>query len=284
MLERVNVGMGVECHLSIQPQVRPCVLDGIGAAAADFVRRCRPPVMMGPVLDATLAAVTEVLATTPHVMFCIKAPDGSYLAANQAFADRAAVSAPGDVVGRTAHQLFPPELADRYAAQDDDVLATGHMLSNELELITRPDGTYGWFLTSKSRWTDPDGTPLGVVSVSVDLRTPADAAAPHAQLAAAVEVARTRFAEQLPVAELAAAATMSINQLERAARRVLGLSPKQLILRFRLEEALRLLTTTDLPIAEIAQRCGYYDQSAFSRHFKRTVGVGPASHRATRRA
>jgi transcriptional regulator GlxA family with amidase domain len=149
-------------------------------------------------------------------------------------------------------------------------------------LITRKDGSYGWFLTSKSRWTDVAGTPVGMVSVSVDLRTPADAAAPHAQLAAAVEIARTRFADQLPVGDLADAAGMSINQLERTARRVLGLSPKQLILRFRLEEALRLLATTDAPIAAIAQRCGYYDQSAFTRHFKRAVGVAPASHRARR--
>lgn len=233
-------------------------------------------------IDRALAAVTDILATTPSVMFCVKAPDGTYMAANHAFADRAGVSAPGDVVGRSAHDLFPAELADLYQAQDDEILRTGHMLSNELELITRRDGTYGWFLTSKSRWTDDDGAPLGMVSVSVDLRTPADAAAPHAQLAAAVEVARTRYAEQLAVGELADAAEMSITQLERVARRVLGLTPKQLILRFRLEEALRLLTTTDLPIAQIASACGYYDQSAFSRHFKRTVGVAPATYRTTR--
>ena len=232
------------------------------------------------VIDPSLAAVTDVLATTPGVMFCVKAPDGVYVAANQAFADRAGVSAPGDVVGRTAHELFPAELAERYRAQDDQVLSSGHMLTNELELITRPDGSYGWFLTSKSRWTDEAGAPVGVVSVSVDLRTAADAAAPHERLAAAVDVARTRFAEQLPVAELADAAGMSVAQLERTARRVLGLTPKQVIMRFRLEEALRLLADDDLSMAEIAQRCGYYDQSAFTRHFRRAVGVAPSTYRS----
>jgi PAS domain S-box-containing protein len=232
------------------------------------------------VIDRSLTAVTDILATTPHVMFCIKDIDGTYVAANQAFADRANLSAPGDIVGKSAHELFPTELADRYEAQDDEVLRTGHMLSNELELITRPDGTYGWFLTSKSRWTDDAGNALGMVSVSVDLRTPADAAAPHEHLAAAVEVARIRFAEQLAVGELADAASMSIAQLERSARRVLGLTPKQLILRFRLEEALRLLDTTERPIADIANQCGYYDQSAFTRHFKRTVGIAPAAYRS----
>jgi PAS domain S-box-containing protein len=231
-------------------------------------------------IDRSLAAVADVLATTPGVMFCVKAPDGTYVAANHAFADRAGVSAPGDVVGRTAHDLFPAELADRYEAQDARVLSTGHMLTNELELITRPDGTYGWFLTSKSRWTDEDAAPVGVVSVSIDLRTAADAATPHERLAAAVDVARTRFAEPLPVADLADAAGMSVTQLERTARRVLGLTPKQVIMRFRLEAALRLLADDDISIAEIATRCGYYDQSAFTRHFRRAVGVAPASYRS----
>ena len=235
-------------------------------------------------LDRSLEAVTDVLATTPSVMFCVKSVSGVYLAVNQAFADRADVAGPGDVVGRTARDLFPVELAERYEAQDRAVIETGHMLTNELELITRPDRTVGWFLTSKSRWIDDAGEPAGVVSVSVDLRTPVDAAAPHGRLAAAVDVARRRFAEPIEVADLVDAAEMSVAQLERTARRVLGLSPKQLVMRFRLEEGLRLLTTTELSMAEVAHRCGYYDQSAFSRHFRKVVGSPPAAYRAAHRS
>ena len=233
-------------------------------------------------IDRQLAAITDVLATTPQVMFCVKDAAGVYVAANQAFAERAGLTAAGDVVGKTARDLFPDALADLYAEQDEAVLTTGHMLSNELELITRPGGEYGWFLTSKSRWVADDGTPAGLVSVSVDLRTPADAAAPHRQLEIAVDVARRRFAEQLSVGELAEAASMTVSQLERTSRRLLGLSPKQLILRFRLEAALQLLETSDLPIADVADRSGYYDQSAFTRQFKRVVGTTPSVYRAAR--
>ncbi|MFN3258626.1 MAG: helix-turn-helix domain-containing protein [Ilumatobacter sp.] len=234
-------------------------------------------------LDRSLEAVTDVLATTPHVMFCVKSSDGRYLSANQAFADRAGVDHPGDVVGRRARELFPFELAEQYERQDDEVLHSGRMLTNELEVITRPDRSFGWFLTSKSRWTDTDGVPVGVVSVSIDLRTPVDAAAPHAQLAAAVDVARRRYAEQLLVSDLAVAADMTVAQLERTARRVLGLTPKQLIMRFRVERALQLLVTTSDPIADVAHACGYYDQSAFGRHFRRVVGTSPSAYRATHR-
>lgn len=234
-------------------------------------------------LDRSLEAVTDVLATVPHVMFSVKSVDGTYLAANRAFAERAGVNGQGEVVGRTATELFPVDLAEQYEAQDRAVIETGHMLTNELEVITRPDRSYGWFLTSKSRWIDQHGDVAGVVCVSVDLRTAVDGTAPHARLADAVDVARRRFAERLDVADLATAADMSINQLERTARRVLGLTPKQLIMRFRLEEALRLITTTDVSLADVATRCGYYDQSAFGRHFRRVVGSSPAAYRAAHR-
>ena len=231
-------------------------------------------------LERSLAAVVDVVATIPNVMFCVKSADGAYLAANQAFAERAGVSGPGDVVGRRAADLFPAELAERYERQDAAVLSTGRVLTNELEVITRPDRSHGWFLTSKSRWLGEGGEPAGVVSVSVDQRSAVDDDGPHAGLAVAIEVARRRFDERLQVADLADAAGMSVARLERTTRRVLGLAPMQLVLRFRLEEALRLLETTDRPISEIAGACGFYDQSALTRRFRRAVGTTPAAHRA----
>ncbi|MEZ5217502.1 MAG: AraC family transcriptional regulator [Ilumatobacteraceae bacterium] len=235
-------------------------------------------------LDRTLASVDALLATTPGVMWCVKAASGEYLAANLAFAERAGVAEPAQVVGRTAGELFPADLAVRYEEQDRSVLASGQVLSNELELITRPDGGIGWYVTSKSRWVGPAGEVLGILSISVDLKTPADAAAPHGRLALAVDVARRRFAEPLSVHDLAEAAAMSEAALARAAKRWLGLTPKQLIMRFRLEEAVRLLSTTTVPVADVAGECGYYDQSSFTRHFRRVVGVPPAAYRAAHRA
>lgn len=230
-------------------------------------------------MDQSLRAVGDVLATTPHVMFCVKDVDGRYVAANRAFAERAGVGGPGEVIGRTARELFPPDLADGYSVQDHTVMTTGQVLTNELEYITRPDGSIGWYLTSKSRLVDERGRPSGIVSISIDLRTPADAAAPHHGLARAVEFARHHLDGSTTVADLAEVAGMTTTQLERAMNRVLGLSPKQLVLRLRLEQAIGELDSTDDPIGAIAQRCGYYDQSAFTRHFTRVVGLSPGAYR-----
>jgi AraC-like DNA-binding protein len=184
------------------------------------------------------------------------------------------------VLGHTAVDLFPPDLAESYEAQDRRVLATGEAIRNELELILRPDGSRGWYVSTKTRLLDEHGELLGLASVSYDLRSSTAPDDRHQRLQAAIDLARRRYAEPVKVDELAATARLSLPQLDRALRRTIGLSPKQLLLRARLDEAMRRLDDTDLSIATIATECGYYDQSSFTRQFRRATGLTPGSYRA----
>jgi len=224
-----------------------------------------------------VAALDEVFAGVPHVMFCVKAPDGRYIAINQAFAERAGRS-PDRVLGRTATELFPVDLAASYAEQDAALLESGEPIRNELEMILRPDGSRGWYVTSKTLLTDGESV-IGIVAVSYDLQTAADVDRGHAGVQAAVDLVRRRYAEPLRVADLAEAAGLSTPRLERSMRRAIGMSPKQLLVRTRLDEALRRLEDTELPIATIAGSCGFYDQSQFTRQFRRAVGMTPGAYR-----
>lgn len=58
-----------------------------------------------------------------------------------------------------------------------------------------------------------------------------------------------------------------------------GDTPQQYIIARRLALARRLITGTDLPMGEIARRCGYEDGVYFSRLFARRVGIPPAAFR-----
>ncbi len=225
-----------------------------------------------------LRAMADLLDDVPHVMFCAKDLSGAYLAVNQAFADRAGARGPDDVVGRYVEDLFDPELAASYARQDAELWSTRRPLRNQLELISRPDGTLGWYVTTKVLITEVDGKAF-LASVSVDLRAAGDAPTAHAGVAAAVAYVREHCTDQVRVGEVAAAASMSVVQLERATRRIVGLSLRQLLVRFRVEHAIGLLATTGLTLADIAGQCGYYDQSAFTRQFRRVVGVSPGAYR-----
>ena len=63
-----------------------------------------------------------------------------------------------------------------------------------------------------------------------------------------------------------------------------GLPPHQHVIMRRVERSTRLLQSADEnSLAEIAADAGFSDQSQFSRHFKRLVGVTPGQFRMSAR-
>lgn len=226
-----------------------------------------------------LRAMADLLGDVPHVMFCAKDESGAYLTVNQAFADRAGARSPDDVIGQHAEDIFDAELAASYSRQDAELWSSRQALRNQLELIRRPDGTLGWYVTTKVLIAEIDGQSF-LASVSVDLRAAGDAPTAHAGVAAAVAYVRGHCTEHVRVGDVAAAASMSVVQLERTTRRIIGISVRQLLVRFRVEHAIGMLATTDLALSDVAARCGYYDQSALTRQFRRVVGVSPGAYRA----
>jgi AraC-like DNA-binding protein len=73
-------------------------------------------------------------------------------------------------------------------------------------------------------------------------------------------------------------AGMSVAQLERYFHKVFHLTPRQVLLKTRLDAATALLVTHD-KVTDVAALCGYTDHSAFTRQFKATVGVTPTEYR-----
>jgi PAS domain S-box-containing protein len=237
---------------------------------------------------ASLASheVVQLFEALVDVIFCAKDTELRYVAVNAAFVRRTGQRSRRAVLGSRALDHFPPPQAQRYEDQDRRVLATGRSLRDELELIRRPDGTMGWYVTTKIA-IEEDGTRTGLVSVSRDLRRPSEESVEVAALSSVVALVRDHDEGSLGplgVGDLARVAGCSLDQLGRRMRRVFGLSPTQYLLRERVDRAARLLSTTDVPIAEVAARCGFYDQAMLTRHFGRLVGLTPAQYRSQHRA
>ncbi len=231
--------------------------------------------------DALQPALFALFDELVNVMFCAKGIDGRYVAVNAAFVRRSGRTSKREVIGRRAPDLFPPFLAERYEEQDNQIFATGSPLRDELELIRRTDGSFGWYLTTKL----PIGNAadvMGLVSVSRDLDAPDDSG--MESLGRVVELVRDRLAESLRVADLAAAAECSEAQLERRMKRVFGLTANQYVLKVRVDRARALLIDTDTPLATIASDVGFYDQASFTRRFVRLAGQTPAQFRTNERS
>lgn len=72
---------------------------------------------------------------------------------------------------------------------------------------------------------------------------------------------------------------VSASRLHAIFQEELGKSPRAWLAEFRLNLVCRLLHQTDLPIAELAYRCGYADQSALTRAMRKAMGLTPAAYR-----
>lgn len=237
----------------------------------------------GPELSALAGAlgpaVLELVDHLPGTMFCVKGADGRYIAVNPTFVERTNKRSRAEVLGRRAGELFVAELADRYEEQDARVHSSGRPLFNELELIRAPGGPFRWHVTAKVPLRDEDGRVTGVVSMSQDVGEGAADDRTMTSLGAVVAHIRAHLGENVTSQDLARMAGCSVDTLERRCRRVFGRSPGQLILSTRIDVARGLLTGSDMPLAQIADLCGYADQAGFSRTFTRLVGIPPGRYR-----
>lgn len=222
---------------------------------------------MGPALLALLDGLTAT-------MFCAKDASGRYVAVNPTFVRRAGQTSRRAVLGHRAHDLFVPDLADRYVEQDARVMA-GQELRHELELIRSLGGAPRWHLTAKLP-VRAGGQVIGVVTMSQDVDDARDTSA-FPRLAQVLE--RLDGTDAPTSAELATIAGTTPAVLSRRLRRITGLSTSQLLLRARIDRAAHLLTTTTTPLARVAELTGFYDQAAFSRQFARLAGETPALFR-----
>jgi AraC family transcriptional regulator len=92
-------------------------------------------------------------------------------------------------------------------------------------------------------------------------------------------VMRQDLATPLSLHALAECAGLSPFHFARVFRRVTGIPPGAFLAALRLEEAKRLLLTTDLPVTDICFAVGYQGLGTFTARFTRLVGVPPTQLR-----
>lgn len=81
------------------------------------------------------------------------------------------------------------------------------------------------------------------------------------------------------VDSLAQAATMSRSSFARRFHEAFGMGPMGLLRNLRIKKATNLLSTTDMPVKQIAQKTGFNSRTAFTRAFEHSTGSTPAKFR-----
>ena len=116
-------------------------------------------------------------------------------------------------------------------------------------------------------------------------RTPsADGVLPRCKLHRVIEYIMENLDGSPTLEQMAAVVHLSPYHFARQFRAATGLAPYQYVIGRRVERAQQLLREEDdLGLGEVAFRAGFSDQSHFSSHFKRIVGVTPRQFRMSAR-
>ncbi|HET6513094.1 MAG TPA: AraC family transcriptional regulator [Candidatus Kapabacteria bacterium] len=87
------------------------------------------------------------------------------------------------------------------------------------------------------------------------------------------------YAHDLDLSSMAREASMSNFHFLRLFKIAFGQTPYQYLLNYRLARSTDLLITTELPIYEIAARCGFESNVVFASQFKQVYGMPPSRYR-----
>ena len=228
---------------------------------------------------ASSGYVEQLFDRMPDVVFFVKDLEGRYRVVNTTLVERCGAGTKADLIGRTASEVFPAPLGERYLEQDRVV-------------VDRPPPS----TRSSSSTSIPTTSRVGVSPTRSrsSTTTVRSAASPGSReifrrRTGPVTARRSRqrpwsssgptYLDPPSVDEIAAQVGLSAYQLNRRLKDLLGITARQLLIKTRIDVASRLLRTTTLPIGDIAQQSGYCDQSAFTRQFRRTTGLTPRQYR-----
>ncbi len=221
----------------------------------------------------------ELFDRVADTVFFLKDARARYVAANDTLARRCRLAGKADLIGRTARDIFPAPLGERFDVQDRRVLGEGLSINGRLELHLYPDGRQGWCLTWKEPLCRRDGRIVGLCGISRDVPMAAAPRPDSAALSSVIAYIDVHLDAALRIPDLAARARLSVFQFDQRLRALFGLSAGQYLMRVRIERGCNRLRQTDAPISLVAQECGYADQAAFTRQFHKSVGLTPKAYR-----
>jgi AraC-like DNA-binding protein len=219
-----------------------------------------------------------VFDAMPDVEFFVTDRQARYALVNRTLASRCGYKDKASLLGKTAGDVFLRRFAEVPAVRDKAIPNVGNRATEKLELHLYPGRRPGWCLTCKEPLRDPSGHVVGLAGMSRDLTADEGSHSAYSRLATVAQHLRNHYVQPLNLDQLAAMASMSVAQLERYFHQVFHLTPRQVLLKTRLDAAIVLLVSHD-KVTDVAALCGYADHSAFTRQFKATVGVTPTQYR-----
>lgn len=221
----------------------------------------------------------DLFAYLPEVYFYVKDSESRFVAANEPVYSMCGLTSEEQMIGRTDFDFFPRHLADRYVNEDRQVMQNRTALPNQVWLVPNHVGQLKWFISTKIPLIGTDQQAIGLAGTMRDFERAESVVQPYQELEEVLAYVLNNFAEKIEVRKLAALVHLSVSQFDRKFKSLFQMTPQQYILRVRINAACQALTSGNETVAQIALRTGFYDQSYFTKQFRKHMGMTPLAYR-----
>ena len=226
--------------------------------------------------------------TSPHfshlfdgisdLMLFVKDTQSVLMNSNQLFAEHFGFDNVELVKGKNDFDLFTHELAVQYRKDDKEVFDTAKSKLNIIELFPNHMGEIGWFICNKVPIIDADGQVQGLCGALQKLEDSSVNLRPFNDISKALIYLKDNYTKKICNDDMAKVAGLSVRQFEKRFKQMFNTSAHQYILNLRILKSCDMLIAGNYSISETAHKLGFYDQSAFSSHFKKQIGVTPMNY------
>ncbi|MEO0981825.1 MAG: AraC family transcriptional regulator [Pseudomonadota bacterium] len=238
-----------------------------------------PTIMPDPVIKG--AGETDLGRPTRAGAFSVAAPDhpGRWIVPSGAQFETIKVLLPEQLISALAVEAFGEQaenarLIDVHGDTDGTAVAYLRAIGDEL---MRGGGLSSLYLESAAQ-----ALALHLLrnhSTLTEPIAPARRALSQKRLASAIDFIEANLDQNLSLEQIAAAAHLSSFHFLRCFRDETGQTPHAYVTTRRVQRCRELLETSELPLSEIAYRCGFANQAHMTTVFKRAAGVPPGQYR-----
>jgi AraC-like DNA-binding protein len=215
----------------------------------------------------------------PGIYFFVKNKSGETLFCSSNLPWNHGMHSELEMVGKTDHDLTPGPLAEKYLADDAEIYRTGEPLPPTVEICIDHVGLPDWYRTCKYPVKNRSGQTIGIMGTfqAADATLSSHPDAPQLEQARLLLTANLQVFPQLTT--LIQFSQISPRHFQRLFNLVYGMSPQTYWMKLRIRTACEQISETQLSILQIAMSLGFYDQSSFTKHFRKHTGMTPAAWR-----
>lgn len=214
----------------------------------------------------------------PGVLFNITDMKNRIVSFNKANCANCNIKDETEIVGRKIEEAFPAVLADAYISLYTEVRESGIPVRDRL-------CAHGADRSTNLRIANvfPVRNDKGKIIATAAFYRPVSRSdiTPewYGAIKKAIAYIDAHYKEKISLSTLAKTVGMGSSTFRRIFTRRLSISPGEYISTIRINHARKLLAETSLTLEEIAETCGFFDQSHFTKLFKSLRRMTPGEYR-----